>query len=72
LDALRFEASLSFTDEVAALGITEEQAETFGIGCKRGEVYVPMRYPAGPIAGWHYSDESGVPFPNDLLRIPRT
>jgi DNA primase len=66
-DPVKFEASLAYTDEVAALGITEEQAEAFGIGCKRGKVYVPVRWPSGSIAGWQFVEDGVVHFPKTFL-----
>jgi hypothetical protein len=55
-DPVKFEASLAYTERVAALGLSEEEARHLGIGEKRGKVYVPIRYPSGAIAGWQHGD----------------
>jgi DNA primase len=62
-DPVKFAASLAYSENVAALGISEADAETMAIGEKRGKVYVPVRWPSGSIAGWQYTDESGIHFP---------
>lgn len=59
-DPVKFEASLAYTENVAAMGITEADATLMGIGEKRGKIYVPVRWPSGSIAGWQYTDEKGV------------
>jgi hypothetical protein len=42
----------SFTDEVAELGITEEDAVRLQIGFTRGRVYLPVRNDDGSISGF--------------------
>lgn len=43
-------AKLVYSDEVAALGFSEEDAEHFQVGFYRGKVYAPLRHPDGSIA----------------------
>lgn len=67
-DAVKFEASLAYTENVSALGVSEADAKLMAIGEKRGKVYVPVRWPSGSIAGWQYTDEHGqVHFPKTWL-----
>lgn len=47
-----FAAKLVFSDEVAALGLTEQDAVRLGIGFTRGRVYFPMKDDTGFIAGF--------------------
>jgi hypothetical protein len=49
-DPAAFAAKLVFSDEVASLGFSEEDAEHFGVGFYRGKVYAPLRHPDGTIA----------------------
>lgn len=49
-DPESFSAKLVYSDEVAALGFSEEDAEHFGVGFYRGKVYAPLRHPDGSIA----------------------
>jgi hypothetical protein len=49
-DPAAFAAKLVFSEEVAALGFSEEDAEHFGVGFYRGKVYAPLRHPDGTIA----------------------
>ena len=49
-DPVAFAAKLAFSEEVAALGFTEEDAEHFQVGFYRGKVYAPLRHPNGDIA----------------------
>jgi hypothetical protein len=48
----RWLAKLAFTDEVAELGITEEDAVRLQIGFTRGKVYFPVRNDDGSISGF--------------------
>ena len=59
----KFAEKLKYTEEVKALGITEEDAKRFSIGFLRGRVYFPVRYPSGEIAGFigHGTDGFKVP-----------
>jgi hypothetical protein len=51
-DPQAFASKLTFTDEVAALGISEEDATRPQIGFTRGKVYFPIRNEDGSIAGF--------------------
>lgn len=51
-DPEAFRKKLKFTDEVAALGFSEEDAERFDIGFYRGLVYFPIRHSNGSISGF--------------------
>ena len=51
-DPQAFAGKLTFTDEVAALGISEEDATRPQIGFTRGKVYFPIRNEDGSIAGF--------------------
>lgn len=51
-DPIAFGAKLAYSEEVKALGISEEDAERFTIGFYRGRVYLPMRDSNGSIAGF--------------------
>ena len=51
-DPEAFRKKLRFSDEVAALGFSEEDAERFDIGFYRGLVYIPVRHPNGSISGF--------------------
>ena len=42
-DPAAFASKLTYTDEVSALGITEEDATRLGIGFTRGKVYIALR-----------------------------
>lgn len=55
-DPVVFAEKLQYTDQVKALGYTEEEAKTFRIGFHRGHVYIPTVYPSGAIAGWSKLD----------------
>jgi hypothetical protein len=62
-DPAAFAAKLSFTDEVAALGFSEEDAERLQIGFYRGRVYLPMRHKNGDISGF-------IGYANGELKLP--
>lgn len=49
---VEFAKKLAYTDEVKALGYSEEEAKAFRVGFYRGHVYVPNVYPSGAVAGW--------------------
>jgi DNA primase len=49
-DPVAFASKLTFTDEVAELGLTEEDATRLQIGFTRGKVYFPIRNEDGSIS----------------------
>jgi DNA primase len=51
-DPAAFASKLVFTDEVAALGLTEQDAARLGIGFTRGRVYFPMKDDTGFVCGF--------------------
>ena len=51
-DPVAFASKLSFTNEVAELGISEEDAGRLQIGFTRGKVYFPIRNEDGSISGF--------------------
>jgi hypothetical protein len=51
-DPTAFAAKLAFTDEVAELGISKEDATRLQIGFTRGKVYFPIRNEDGSISGF--------------------
>jgi hypothetical protein len=62
-DPVAFAAKLAFTDEVAELGITEEDATRLQIGFTRGKVYLPIRNDDGSINGF-------IGFADGQLKMP--
>lgn len=62
-DPLKFAAKLSFSEEVAALGLSEADANRLGVGWhpQRKRVYWPIRNPDGSISGFITAD--GVKLP---------
>lgn len=62
-DPAAFASKLAFTDEVAELGIAEEDATRLQIGFTRGRVYFPIRNEDGSIAGF-------VGYANGELKMP--
>jgi hypothetical protein len=62
-DPAAFAAKLVFSDEVAALGFSEEDAEHFQVGFYRGKVYAPLRHPGGDIACFY-------DYGNGALKLP--
>jgi hypothetical protein len=62
-DPAAFSARLIFSQEVAALGFTEELAERFSVGFYRGKVYIPVRDPDGSISGF-------VGYGDGALKLP--
>ena len=50
-------ARLEYTSEVEDLGISQVDAEQFGIGATRGKVYFPIRHPDGSVAGFQAVDD---------------
>lgn len=63
-DPAAFAAKLVYSDEVAALGFSEEDAEHFGVGFYRGRVYAPLRHPDGSIAAFY-------DYGNGALKLPQ-
>jgi len=62
-DPAVFAQKLAYTDEVKALGLSEEDAQRFTIGFVRGKVYFPVRDANGLIAGF-------IGFANGELKLP--
>jgi DNA primase len=62
-DPAAFASKLSFTDEVSALGLTEEEATRLGIGTTRGKLYLALRDEFGFTAGF-------VAFADGALKMP--
>jgi hypothetical protein len=62
-DPIAFAAKLAFTDEVAELGISEEDATRLQIGFTRGKVYLPIRNDDGSISGF-------IGFADGRLKMP--
>jgi DNA primase len=62
-DPAAFAAKLSYSDEVAELGLTEEDATRLGIGSVRGKVYFPMKDDTGFICGF-------IGWGNGELKLP--
>ena len=62
-DPSAFASKLAFTDEVAELGISEEDATRLQIGFTRGKVYFPVRNDDGSISGF-------IGFADGQLKMP--
>lgn len=62
-DTRALAAKLAYSDEVAALGFSEEDAEHFQVGFYRGKVYAPLRHPDGSIACFY-------DYGNGALKLP--
>jgi DNA primase len=62
-DPQAFAGKLAFSDEVEALGISEEDATRLQIGFTRGKVYLPIRNEDGSISGF-------VGFADGQLKMP--
>jgi hypothetical protein len=58
-----FKEKLAYSEEVAALGFSEEDAEHFQVGAYRGKVYAPLRHPDGSIACFY-------DYGNGTLKLP--
>lgn len=77
-DPVAFASKLQYTDEVQALGFTQEDAERFGIGFHRGRVYIPVRDPDGSVAGFiGYADgqfklPKWLPPQSNVVRFPKS
>lgn len=66
-DPESFWAKTAYTDEVADLGITEDQAEALGIGFYRGKLYQALRYANGQVAGFSAFANGELKLPSNLL-----
>ena len=62
-DPSAFASKLAFTDEVAELGISEEDATRLQIGFTRRKVYFPVRNDDGSISGF-------IGFADGQLKMP--
>lgn len=62
-DADKFGAELSYTEEVASLGLSQAAAELYRIGTKRGKLYIPVCPPGVTPAGY-------AEFKEGKLRVP--
>jgi DNA primase len=69
-DPAAFGAKLAYTEEVAAVGFTEEDAERFGVGFYRGRVYIPIRDTGGSIAGFIGYANGEIKMPPKWLAAP--
>jgi hypothetical protein len=69
-DPAAFAAKLVFTEEVAALGFTEADAERFQIGHYRGKTYFPIRHQDGSISGFVGYSAEGLKLPPRWLEPP--
>jgi DNA primase len=63
-----FAAKLVFSDEVAALGLSEQDAARLGIGFTRGRVYFPMKDDTGFICGFVGYNSEGLKMPPKWLQ----
>jgi hypothetical protein len=59
-DPAAFAEKLAYTDEVEALGISEEEALALGIGFHRNKLYQALRWPNGQTAGYSWIDKDGA------------
>ncbi len=66
-DPQAFAAKLVYSEEVAALGVTEEEAESLGIGFYRGKLYQALRYANGQTAGYSAFANGELKLPSKLL-----
>lgn len=66
-DPDEFWAKTTYSDEVAALGISEEDAEDLRIGFYRGKLYQALRRPNGEIAGYSAFAKGELKFPAKLI-----
>jgi hypothetical protein len=66
-DPTAFGAKLEYTEEVEALGITEDDAIALGIGFYRGKLYQALRYENGDVAGYSSFANGEFKLPPRLL-----
>jgi hypothetical protein len=69
-DPAAFASKLVFTDEVAKLGISEEDATRLQIGFNRGKVYIALRDEFGFTAGFVAFADGQLKMPPTLLTNP--
>jgi DNA primase len=62
-DPVAFASKLQFTDEVSALGLTEQDATRLQIGFTRGKIYFPIRNEDGSISGF-------IGYADGQLKVP--
>jgi hypothetical protein len=67
-DPLAFLAKLEYTEEVAATGLSEEDAKDLGVGFYRGKLYQAVRWQNGDIAAFTHPDGDSLKFPKTLVR----
>ncbi len=66
-DPDEFWAKTTYTEEVEALGISEDQAEELRIGFYRGKLYQALRYADGKVAGYSSFANGELKLPSNLL-----
>lgn len=66
-DPAAFAGKLGYTEEVAALGITQTDADALGIGFYRGKLYQALRYANGECAGYSAFANGELKLPAKLL-----
>jgi hypothetical protein len=71
-DATAFAAKLIYSEEVKALGFSEEDAERFGVGFYRGRTYFPVRDASGFVAGFVGYTKGELKVPPSWLVPPHT
>ena len=67
-DPLAFLEKLEYSEEVAATGISQEDAKALGVGFYRGKLYQAVRWPNGDIAAFTHPDGATLKFPKTLVR----
>ena len=67
-DPVAFLEKLEYTEEVAATGLSEEDANALGVGFYRGKLYQAVRWPNGDIAAFTHPEGSSLKFPKTLVR----
>jgi hypothetical protein len=67
-DPQAFLEKLEYTDEVAATGLSEEDAKFLGVGFHRGKLYQAARWPNGDIACFTTPTNDSLKFPKTLVR----
>jgi DNA primase len=65
-------SKLTYSEEVAALGISEEDAQALGIGfvntgLHRGRIAIALRWPTGEIAGFGSVEGGTIKLPNKFI-----
>lgn len=75
-DREKFGKSLSYDDQVKALGISEENAALYRIGSKRGKLFLPICPPDSEPACWAevHDDKVRLPdnwLPSNVVRLKR-